>query len=597
MATADSIISSQQTYADEAVAQGDAIITRLNEILDEADYVIEALPEPQYVTRFTSSILTTTRPTLDVDTPTADKPVEPTITFTSPEEADVDVPSFSGAAPILNIPAVPSTVLPSAPATPVVADPDIPSVPSYTMPTAPALVDPVLPTAPTINIPEYTSELPVDDLVTPTNTFDWAEEAYSSALLDAVKAKLLSDIENGGYGIETADESAMWERMRERERQAGEAQIEEITRLQAARGFDFPPGDLLIAIQRAQAAVHEKISSAEREITIKRAELFVQNRQFSIEQSRQLEQLTMNYHAAVQERALNAQKAILDASIAVYNTLVARYNARLDAYKSHAQVFETRVRAELAKLEMYRTEMEGARVQTEVTRARVENYRAQIEAVNSIVGVYRTSMEAAQVRAQIERLRIDAFRAQVDAYAQQVQAKVAEFNMYDAQIKGQTSRMQAYETEVRAYTAQVDAAKARADIKIGMLRTEAEQATAKAGVYRAKIDAYATDLRAQIERINALVSKYTADQGAYKVDLDFINAEKELLSRLAKMEADERIANMGIAQKNAELRLMAWLKSREVKLGSADGQSKFLGSKVTAALGGLNALVSLATSS
>jgi hypothetical protein len=230
--------------------------------------------------------------------------------------------------------------------------------------------------------------LPVDDLLAPTAVFTFAEAPYASILLDPLKAKLLDNLLNGGYGIEPADEIALFNRARDREVEAMMSRISDAGRAMAARGFPLPPGELSIHVDRAYQEMQDKVSDVSRDITLARNKLFVENRQFTVNQIRELEQITMNYWNSVQERAFNVARIAAEFAITVYNALIARYRARLEASKITSDV----------QLQMAQTET--ARVQ-----ATLEGYRGQIVAYE----------------ANLRRL-IDPARLQVDLYGHDVDA-------------------------------------------------------------------------------------------------------------------------------------------------------------------------------
>lgn len=598
MATADELIDASQAYADAAVVDGNEFVERLDELLDEGEYVVQSLPVPEYQERFSNTsttIILPDRPALTIVTPVSVLPVAPEIELSPIEDGDVVVPDFDENAPALTFPDVPSTALPSVPASPTINEPDYPSAPSIVFPTAPTLTNPDLPVAPVITIPTFDATAPADDLVVPTNTFEYAEVAYSSALLDAALAKLLDDIENGGYGIEPDDEQRLFERARAREFSVAQGQMDEIMQQASSRGFPLPPGDMLVSMDRARVELQRKMAGINSDIMSKKADLYVENRKFTLQQTQQYESMLITYHNSVMERALNVERARVELSIAVYNTLVARYNARLQAYQTQAQVFESRVRAEVAKIEIYKAQVEGARLQTDLQRLILQNYEAQLGAIASLVGIYRTQLEAAQVKANIERTRIEVFQAEVQAYSTQVQAKVAQFNMYTSQVNAERAKIDAYQSQVNSYTSRVQAAQVKSTISLSRLKTETDQAQTLIGVYRAKIEGYAADLRGQVETINARLGKYSGEVNLYQADYNYLVEAMRLNNAAIVAETTERLKNADIAQVNAQLRLQAWEKARQIKVAAANSASTYFGSRASAALNGINALVSKAT--
>jgi len=273
--------------------------------------------------------------------------------------------------------------------------------------------------------------LPTDDLLAPTDNFAFFEAAYVSTLLDPLKAKLLADLTNGGYGIDTADEAALYQRTRDRETESALMRIDEAGRTMAARGFPLPPGELSIQIDRAYQDLQNKMSSVSREIFVDAAKRFVANRQFTIEQVRQLETVLLGFHNSIQERALNVAKATQELAIVVYNALLARYKLRLDAAKITSDVQLQRVQVDLARasatIELYRGQITAyeanLRQLIEPLKLQVDLYRADIDGNRAITDglIARTSLQqkvievTSQQNIDISRLTVETMKARLAA--------------------------------------------------------------------------------------------------------------------------------------------------------------------------------------
>ena len=592
------IISSQIAFANSWVSQAEAFINQVANLAN-TEFPVSP-PELAYgrtgITDAAKSELAgqkPTRPTIPLIT--AQAPTAPTFDFTA--IIPVEVLDFVKDAPALNFPTAPSSVLPNTPLAPTMVDPVIPEAPVVVIPTSPTVVMPFLPTPPSIQLPFFDSTLPIDDLVAPTFTFSFAEQVYQSTLLDATKAKLLDDILNGGYGIDTTDELAMWERARAREFAGSQEAIDKIVQFHAMRGFPLLPGDLSIAVERAQQDLSDKTSSINRDIAIKRADLFVDNRQFAITQSKELENILVNLHNSIMERALNAAKATLEISIQFFTALVTRYNARLDAYKTEAAVFESKIRAALTQIEIYKTQVDSARLELDVQRAAIDAYNAQLSGIQAVVGIYRTRMEAASIQAGVERLRLEAFRGLVDAYSAQVQAKVAEFGMFKAQIDGETAKTQAFESEVRAYTARVAGAKAKADVQIANLNAEVEQARTRLAGYQASIEQFKAELLVQTETLRATIDVYKADITAFATSVDALKSalQLEIEELTANVNMNIQTASVNIAA--AKLKFEALVQAANLRSKSSEFGATFYANAMNSAIASITTLAAEITQS
>lgn len=473
----------------------------------------------------------------------ASRPTAPSLdslpTITAPS-----IPELIAAEPVITLPSAPSTALPSAPgAAPEFNAPAVPDAPKLTLPDVPTFTAVEIPVAPALENVAFSGVLEGDNLTAPTERFAYAEQEYKSALLDSLKAKLLKDLVDGGYGIETADEEGLWERTREREARNAEATIQEAIRQAAARGMMMPPGALNAVIARAQQEALAKISSVSRDIALKRADMYVENRKFTMAEVRQLEEMLQRMFAAMMERTLNAAKALVELGIAVFNAQLAKHNYRLERFKAEASVYEALIRGQLAKVEQYKAQVEGAKLSADVQRIHADVYRTQLEGVNALINIYRTEMEAAKVAAEIEQLKLQGFKTTVDAYTAQVGAKTAEFGMYEASIKGQMAKVNIYESQVRAFGASVDAYKARVEAQDVIVRTQVAANQSKLEAYKADISRYSAELSASQAELSGAIAKYDADVRKYTVTVDGAIRSSQQNVEAGKANAQIAIAN------------------------------------------------------
>ena len=253
----------------------------------------------------------------------------------------------------------------------------------------------VIPAPPTFQFQAPPSVvMPVDDLLTPTNSFSYAEGAYDRSLLDPWRAKLLSDLQNGGYGIDTNDEIALLNRTRDREVETMLTRFEEAGRAMASRGFPLPPGELAIQFDRAVQDMQNKVSDTNREIYIDRAKRFVDNRQFTIVQVKEMENILIGFYNAVQERAINVSKLTVQMAIEIYNTILARFKARLEFANSNWD----------AQYKLNQIQVDQQRLYLESFRAQIEAYLAQLRTVTDVA---RVQVEAYGIDIQADRVLND----------------------------------------------------------------------------------------------------------------------------------------------------------------------------------------------
>lgn len=454
-------------------------------------------------------------------------PAAPTLTTPLPQ-----FPTLAAERPQVAVLPLPTFDVGDAPTdAPVLTDLSTPDAPLVTLPTVPTFEELQLPSAPSFSIPTFTDTAPVNQLAPPTATFSFVDAAYTSQLRDPLIAKLLYDLENGGYGIDAADELALWGRARDRAEAQGRLSVDAALKRANSMSFPLPTGALLSALELARADVVKQMSEASRDIALKRADLYVENRRFTIEQVQALEKISIDLHNAIAERSLNAAKATVELGIATFDATVRSFSASLESYKVGAQVFESRIRAELSKAEIYKAQIEAEKLRGEFNLQRVQLYQSQLNGIQTVVNLYKTRVEAVDVLAQIQAQKIEIFKARVQAYAARVGAKAAEFSAYKDSVGAQESLVEMYKTDVSAfetvvraeeariraltqsnealiqqykarveqYTAQLEGVSKRAEIQVDIDKTAVAGQAVNAQVYRALTDAVVSGVQTKIE--------------------------------------------------------------------------------------------------
>jgi hypothetical protein len=509
-----------------------------------------------------------------------------------PAEAEVNLPTLT-TIPVPNIPVVTAPVVGQDVFTgtiPVLDALSAPEKPTLSLPTAPTFSNVVLPTITDIVLPTLTALSPADDLTAPSNLFSYSEPEYASALLDATKAKLLNDLQNGGYGIEPADEEALWARERDRELRNANAASMEATRQMAARGFSLPPGAMLAQLSSIQQSGLEKVSTASRDIAMKRADMYVENRRFTITESRELENLSINLHLSVMERALNSAKAVAEYGIALYNARVNKFNVLMEGFRAQVQAYSAQVQGALGQLEAQKIKLQVATTEVEVQRNQAQLYTTQVEGQRALIDMYRSDVAALEGLANVERLKIDLFRAEVESYSEKLRAGTLQLQGYEAQVKGNLTQAEIYRDQITAQLTQAEIAKAQAAVveanarvKVENLRAAIAAAVGNADIYRSQTQGVAASNEAQARAFSARTEVFRALSTTY-----------ETLGRLdvSKFDATTRVSLENI-RNSINLTKVAL----DIQLGAAKTGSETLSRTIEASLNQIVALQTASTTS
>jgi hypothetical protein len=536
----------------------------------------------------------TNRPTIDLSgLDTALSELDNILPPSAPSLASVDAstPNLDAQAPTITLPSQPDTTLPTPPTgEPDIIDPNMPTAPAFTLPAVPTFDDLNLPSAPSLSIPAYDEEAPAFNLAPYTGDFDYVDPGYASPLRDELVVKLLADLRNGTYGIEPNDEAGLWSRARDRAAVVARSEIEEVTRRAAMTSFPMPPGALYEAIEKAEQKHTQALSEANREIALRRSELYVEGRKFTFQQVQQYETMAQNLYNAVQERALNYAKALVEMGLAIYANSVQHFNAQLNAYQVKAQVFESRIRAELAKASIYKTQIEAESVRVDFNRAKIEQYLAQIKAIDVVVDLYKSQMAAVALEMQVQGQKIDIFKSRLQAYSEQLRAKEAEYNIYLAATRGELAKVDVYKAQIDAYNATLSGSETQARVKLQSNEALMQEYRAAVLAYQSQLEAAKKLIDARIDKAKTQTDTYRADVDAYRALTVSTDSAQQKLLDWGNLQQRYIIARNKSEADNVRFRLQQLGMSVDLQSSVNRYGSEFMRSAIGAATSGLNAL-------
>jgi hypothetical protein len=474
----------------------------------------------------------------------------------------------------------------------------IPSNFAVGIPSAPVMTGDVnLPHAPAVVFPKYLEEIDwgaAEGIEEPDFAFTFNEQAYQSAMMDGLKSKLMADLAAGGYGIEPGDEVGLWERARDREAASSGAEVQALARDFASRGFMVPPGSMFGALEGIRAKAMDAAATLSRDVALKRADLYVQNRQFTIQQVKELETLLLNQHMAVMERILRAAQVSAQFVVDQYRARLDKTRLAVDVIQARVQSFRELVAAESTKVAIYNAQISAELAKTEVDKNKLEAYRASLSGVESTVNVYRLQVQAAEAAIQAERSKVEMWKAEVDGYLATVKAKEAEFSGYESRIRGEQARVQLFSEQVRAHAAKVDAKRVEADIKSMEVRSYTESANVALRAFEAELSANQNANNLHLKSEERAVRAFEAKVNAYRADVDgaaklaSIDIDQKRLVTSSKLDAARLVLEAQLAEINADFKATGFVVGSKQKL--VDLYKEMIG----ASLGALNSIASIA---
>jgi len=465
----------------------------------------------------------------------------------TPAIETVAIPSLSATAPSVAIPTAPQIVTPTAPVAPVLETITTPADPTITLPEAPVLTSVAFPDTVSVSLPTFTQSFPLEpDLLIPTNTFDYQEGIVETPTLDKVQAKVEGDLDNGGYGIDSADEQALVDRARDRELQAAISAEESELRSSAARGFAVPPGVAAARIDAARQQARERISEVNREVMVNRAKLFRDARQAAMTTGIAVEAERLRYQGFRLERALNAQRFTAEFTINVFDAQVRKYNTRLQAYNTFIQGYASQIQAELGKVEIYRTEVQAAVEQQRAKQIEVELYNAIVNSSTVRVSLFESQVRAAGLKVDLERAKMEAFRSEVQAFAAQIDANQTEVGIFNSLINAEQAKVAIFNTQVDAHRSQVQAASIENEVRNRDVTLSIQKSQLELAGYEQEVRTYTATIAAEDARVRGLLGQLSEDNRIYAAAL----SAWEGLTRAGTEENRMFIANLNARAQN-----------------------------------------------
>jgi len=502
------------------------------------------------------------------------------------------LPALSVTAPSFVAPAAPTLSTSTEPVMTGLVAVDVPTAPSVTLPAVPTFTAITLPSTPSITLPAFSAVAPSLSIDAP-GAFTWGEPAYNSDIYTDILAKVLSDIRNGGTGLDATVEADLYQRHLDRTFAENEKMYHETENYFAARGFTLPPGALAGALNEVSQQISRNNIAASRDITISQAELAQKNQQFIMELGVKLEGMIREFYTQNTNRVMEAAKITADNALAIYESKVKLVTLALESYKTEATIYEARVKGALTQVEIFKGQIEGAKVSAEVQKGLVDVYQAQVGACEMLMKLYVSEMEGAKIATELEMTKVERYKTETQVYVAKQEIEKNKIALYEAVLKGETVKAETYKTqvstygiEVEAYGKQIDAAAKAYEVILSSNRNEVER-------YKAELSAYETEVRAKASEIGAIVSGFQAETAAYQAESGA--QESYYRVKIEEIRANILAAEFNMKQSMAEVEatIRGYEAVKTLQLKGAEGMMN-VGAQLTAsALNAVNASASI----
>jgi hypothetical protein len=569
-------IASADTRATQTVSQAQQFLNNLSSAANAVPPFIDFFAPSVNLSVPSITTVQPPRPTaaiLAIKGSIADEPGSFSVSI--PDRLVSSVPIENFTVPTINFPTAPTITSLIKPGSPTISFPaGVPDVPSFTLPTDLTVSAQTLPNVPSLIVPDFDLTIPSITVDLPTNTFNYVEAAYSSVLKDAITAKLLDGVQNGGTGLGATVETAIWNRQVERLVQQRDDDIEKTLSLFSGRGFTMPNGIVGAQVQELLVNYSHDREQASRDVAIEQARIAKEMTQFFLKTGLELEGLELDWANKVANRALEAQKAVAQFAIDFYNAEASRFNLELARYQAKAIEVDATIRTQQLILDGYKAELGAAEVQSRMDSVSIDNYRAILSKHDTSIKLYEAEVNAVLAAIQIEKGKIDIFKAEIDAYIAEIQAQKNEFDLFQAQIDGEKAKIELHQAEVEAYATRVQAIKIANDVVIEQIRADIAEEELNLRAHLANVDIWKVKSDFATSEFNLEADLYRTDAAMYQTDVRLLQAASELdvQTQVRASSLDQASANMSLQAAIANMNALLSAQGQRVEASKAAAQ-------------------------
>ena len=496
--------------------------------------------------------------------------------------------------PIISLPVAPTFATQVSANVPVIATVNNAVAPTEAIPSAlTGIGSYTIPSPPSVNVIAFGDPLPAYTHTLPTLTFSYVETAYTSALKDALTAKLLYDIENGGTGLAASVEQDIFDRGKERDDQNFLDAGDKVDSKWSGKGFSLPDGVLVEQHKNLIVDYRNQRTDTNRDITIKQAELAQVNTHFAITSTLSLEQLELNHANEIANRALRAEEASVNFGIAFHNLKVTDYNIQLEKAKVQATIQNSQLDAERLKLEEYRVQLLESEAKGKLDRDLMANYTLDLERYEKYLNLFKAEQGAVQTALGIEGLKIDFYNSNISEYRSRLEGQKNEADLYIARNEGELAKVRVYEAEVGAEGTRVQTLKLQVDAEIAKLEQSIKLQELELRAFLGNIEKYkAVSEVAQVELSQEAIM-YGHDIDRYRGEMQRDTSQLGLaIETMIKQRALD-IQNAGVRLENAKANLQAIISTAGLRVEASKGIASAYVSLAGAAMSGFSAIASI----
>jgi hypothetical protein len=437
--------------------------------------------------------------------------------------------------------------------------------------------------------PDFTATLDISGIAFPYKSLNYTEVPYTSILKDRLQAYALDVLSNGGTGVNTAVEDAMFNRDIERANQANADAKNKAISEWAGRGAEMLDDDILDMVARIDIEFLMKRLEVSRDILIKAWELEQANVFKSLDISIGLETQLINLSNSVAQRALEALKTSCDIQIQICEVEYKRFNMKLEEFKTRFQIWETKYKAEMTKVEFYNAYLASMKLSVEIDQSKIDLFGKLIGIYQSRIDAAKTAIQAKVEEFEFEKVKLEVFKGDVQVFLAKAQLKSAEYQWMQAKIAGEESKVKLWATEIEGYKADLAGIEAKQNIGVENMKALLTYNDGLLKKQSGEVEVYKTQSEVGIQKSEVGIKGLAVESDVFKG----IAMAYETLGGLVVKEYDaniqEAIAKAQLQLKNIEIEISNYEKLKTLLIGTLDSTTKVLAQGVAGALASVSA--------
>ena len=503
-------------------------------------------------------------------------------------------PAFNATLDQPTIPDAPTFVIQTPADKPDIAGPRaLPADITDDRPTIFTVGDHNVPSPIAITIPDFTEDIPANTLVPPTQQFNYVEPIFELTLKDDITTKLNNDVNNGGTGLDSDIEDAIFDRAEERDKLVLEDTIQAITDEWSGRGFSLPNGVLQDLIEKARLEHDNSRLTTNRDIQKLQADLAQTNTHFAIAQGLNLVQQEFLYANQVNERTLRSEEALIRFTIALWETKVTDHNLKLERVRiqaiKNASIFE----GEGLRLEAYKNELLELEAKSSLDKDKINNYTAQVNSFNAKIGLFGEQVRAVNTSIGVEDLKIRFYEGQTRDYVSRVDAESAKFASHSATVDGELGKVKVFATQTDAYVAQVTGTKMEADIQVARLGKNIESENIRLKAHVSAIDLWKNKVALAVSEMGFESSMFGKEIDSFSAQVGQYTAQAQLDLKTSEMGQRLDIENLKLTAMVAQSNLTAQINAAQLKLGAKEAALSSFTGLLVSMLGAIQSILTV----